>query len=199
VWESEQEEAFNFLKDRLCSSPILAFPNMNKEFTVTTDACKTGLGFILSQRDDQGRERVISYNGRATRPYERNYTASELETAAVIQALITYHPYLANQKFTLITDHISLQYIQRLKLGPSRLIRWSLMLSPYQFEVKHCPGRKLSHVDALSRRHYSPEPDSPPLMDLETDTFLMSIEDLPDSCVSETRADKPKRRCLFEL
>ena len=174
-WGQEQEQAFNELKSRLCSSPILAFPNLNKPFIITTDASRSGLGSILSQLDDDGIERVISYNGRATKPYEKNYTASDLEMAAIMQALITYHHYIATQKFTIVTDHISLQYIQKLKLGPSRLIRYSLMLSQYQFDIRHCPGSKLKHVDALSRREYPDEPEGEPLMDLEPDTFLMSI------------------------
>jgi len=162
----------------------------DSSFIVTTDACKTGLGYILSQPDSEGRERVISYNGRATRSYEQNYTASELELACLIQALVTYHPYLATSHFHVVTDHLSLQFIQRLKLGNSRLIRWSLLLSQYHFTIRHCPGRKLSHVDALSRRAYPPEEDNTPLHNVATETHLMAIKATANKrCVD--KADRP--------
>ena len=198
-WGQEQEQAFNELKSRLCSSPILAFPNLNKPFVITTDACRSGLGYILSQLDDEGRERVISYNGRATKPYEKNYTASDLKMAAIMQALITYHPYIATQRFTIVTDHISLQYIQKLKLGPSRLIRYSLMLSQYQFDIRHCPGSKLKHADALSRREYPAEPEGEPLMDLEPDTFLMSISENATNDDDNKFNDKTVKTKLSQL
>jgi len=175
LWGEEQEQAFNTLKNKLCQSPILAFPDMQKPFLVTTDACKTGLGYMLSQLDSEGRERVISYNGRATRSYEKNYTATELELCAIIQALVTYHPYLANQKFEVVTDHVSLKYLRDLKLGNSRLIRWSLLLSQYQFTIRHVPGKKLQHLDALSRRHYPPDDTQAPLLNVEPNTYLLSI------------------------
>jgi len=126
-WSDEQELAFETLKDRLCNSPILAHPDINKPMIISTDASKHGLGYILSQLDSLGRERVISYNGRATRSYEKNYTATELECAALIQAIVTYSHYLY-LPFTVVTDHISLKSLQDLKLGSSRLVRWSLML-----------------------------------------------------------------------
>ena len=174
-WTDRQEHAFNELKDRLCSSPILGFPDMNKPFVVTTDASRTALGYILSQLDEKGQRKVICYAGRSLKAYERNFSATEMELAAVIQAITTWHPYLANQHFTIETDHISLKYLKDLKLGNSRLIRWSLLLSMYQFDIKHVPGKHLGHADSLSRRSYDPVTDETPLMDVNPDTYLLAV------------------------
>jgi len=171
-----QQDAFDTLIEKLCNAPILSYPDIGRPFIVTTDASKTGLGFILSQLDSEGRERVISYNGRATKSYEKNYTISELELSAVISALQTYHPYISNAPFTLVTDHLSLQYLNSLKLGNSRLIRSSLLLSQYHFTIKHVPGRRLAHVDCMSRRQYPPiESDESPC-DIEPTTHLCALQ-----------------------
>jgi hypothetical protein len=174
-WTDSQEQAFNELKDRLCSSPVLGFPDMNAPFIVTTDASKTALGYILSQLDKDGNPRVICYAGRSLKRYERNWTTTELEMAAVIQAITTWHPYLANQEFIIETDHISLQYLKNLKLGNSRLIRWALLLSMYKFNIRHVPGKRLPHVDALSRRKYEEETDETPLLGVNPDTYLLAV------------------------
>ena len=94
---------------------------MQKDFLLTTDACTTGISYILSQLDDKGRERVIAYGGRGLRKSEVNYTVSELECLAIIEGTRCYHTYLAGRPFTIITDHISLKYLNSLKLGTGRL------------------------------------------------------------------------------
>ena len=61
VWGKEQEEAFQTLKEKLCTAPVLVYPDMTKPFRITSDASKNGLGYILSQFDSTGQERAISY------------------------------------------------------------------------------------------------------------------------------------------
>lgn len=56
---------FETLRDALCQTPILAYANMQKPFILTTDASTSAIGYIPSQRDQDGRERPISYGGRA--------------------------------------------------------------------------------------------------------------------------------------
>jgi hypothetical protein len=175
TWGDAHEKTFTVLKEKLCQSPILAFPDTSRPFIISTDASKHALGFILSQLDPEGRERVISYNGRATRPYEKNYTATELELCAIIQALVTYHPYIANQHFSIVTDHVSLKYIQTLKLGNSRLIRWSLMLSQYHFTISHRKGKLNTPCDTLSRLTYPEDNTTEPLMDVDPTSHLLAI------------------------
>lgn len=175
-WTDRQEQAFKELKDRLCSSPILGYPNMNSPFIVTTDASKTALGYVLSQIDEKGQRRVIAYAGRSLKAHELRYSATDLEMAAVIQAITSWHPYLANQHFTIETDHISLKYLKDLKLGNSRLIRWSLLLSMYQYDIRHLPGKTNTLADCLSRRSYDKETDETPLMDVNPDTYLLAVK-----------------------
>ena len=73
VWTEECQTAFVELRHRLCSTPILAYPDFSRQFTLDTDASEVGIGAVLSQTDDEGRERVIAYGSRALTKAERRY------------------------------------------------------------------------------------------------------------------------------
>ena len=176
VWNAVHQAEFDFLKDALVSAPILAFPNMHKEFILTTDACTSGIAFILSQLDNQGREHVIAYGGRGLRSSEVKWTISELECLAIIEGTRAYHTYLASRPFTIVTDHVSLTYLKSLKAGRGRLQRWALHLQGYTFTVHYKAGKTLTSADGLSRRDY---PTPPPESDneaLDDDAYLSCID-----------------------
>ena len=151
VWGEAQEAAFCDLRDALCRPPILGFPNRNKPLRLTLDACATGLGYVLSNINADGTETVLHYGARATTRAERNYSATDLELAALLTGIHTFHSYLVNTKFEILSDHVSLTYIQNLKFGPSRLVRASIFLSQYDFTIKHVAGRANAVADAISR------------------------------------------------
>nr|GEV40512.1 putative reverse transcriptase domain-containing protein [Tanacetum cinerariifolium] len=102
-WETEVEEAFQTLKQKLCCAPILALPEGSDDFVVYCDASLRGFGAVLMQR-----EKVIAYASRQLRTHEENYTTHDLEIGAVVFALrwiellsdydceIRYHPGKAN-------------------------------------------------------------------------------------------------------
>ncbi len=64
VWGQAQQEAFDIIKDKLATEPIRAYPNFNKPFKLYTDASDIGLGVILAQDDEEGKERIIAYEAR---------------------------------------------------------------------------------------------------------------------------------------
>jgi len=88
-----------------------------------------------------------------------NYAVSELECLAIIEGTKCYHPYLISQLFTVVTDHLSLTYLNTLKARKSRLQRWSLHLQSHTFMIKHKAGKVLTHADGLSGREYPPPPE----------------------------------------
>ncbi|GBB91667.1 hypothetical protein RclHR1_19010001 [Rhizophagus clarus] len=153
-WTAEQDKAFNALKECLVTSPILAFPNFNKQFILFTDASILGLGAILSQLDEKNQEHVIAYASRTLNKAEKNYTATELECLAVVWAIKHFHAYVYGQKFKLITDHLALKYLFNTTIPAGRTARWILKLQVYDFETIHRAGKKHSNVDSLSRIQY---------------------------------------------
>ncbi|GKE75017.1 putative reverse transcriptase domain-containing protein [Tanacetum coccineum] len=85
----EQEAAFQLLKQKLCSAPILALPEGSKDFVVYCDASHKGLGAVLMQR-----EKVISYASRQLKIHEKNYTTHDLELGLVVFSLKCWRHYL---------------------------------------------------------------------------------------------------------
>nr|GEW64127.1 reverse transcriptase domain-containing protein [Tanacetum cinerariifolium] len=78
-WGEKQEAAFQLLKQKLCSAPILALPEGSEDFIVYCDASNKGLGTVLMQR-----EKVISYASRQLKIHEKKYTTHNLELGAVV-------------------------------------------------------------------------------------------------------------------
>ncbi|GJS34760.1 putative reverse transcriptase domain-containing protein [Tanacetum coccineum] len=105
-WGKEEEEAFQTLKQKLCSAPILALPEGTEDFVVYCDASLKGYGAVLMQR-----EKVIAYASRQLKVHEENYTTHDLELGAVVFALRLWRHYLYGTKCVVFTDHKSLQYI----------------------------------------------------------------------------------------
>jgi hypothetical protein len=150
TWESIQQEAFQKMKDRLCTAPVLAYPNVKLPFILSTDASQFSLGAILSQVQD-GLEGPICYASRQTNKAERAYMTSELEMLALVWATKHFRCYLHGRKFLARTDLAALKYLQKFSDQNSHLLRWSIRLLELDFVVEHKPGSKMGHVDALSR------------------------------------------------
>jgi hypothetical protein len=111
IWNEDCDLAFNQLKERLITSPILIYPDFSKEFLLYTDASYQGLGAVLAQLDDEGHEHVIAYASRSLVGAETNYAPTEIEGLASVWAIKYFQPYLYGTYFTLITDHATLKWI----------------------------------------------------------------------------------------
>ncbi len=152
VWETKHQEAFDSLKQALASSTVLHHPDLSKPFILTTDASGSAIGFILSQKDDNGTELPIYFAGRSLTLIEQRYSVTHREALAIVQGVQYFHHYLICQKFTIISDHVCLSFLQSMRNKSGRLGRWSVFLSQYDFELKHKAGITLTNADALSRR-----------------------------------------------
>jgi hypothetical protein len=98
------------MKSRLCTTPVLAFPNFELPFILTTDASKVAVAAVLSQVQD-GAERPIAYVSRQMNAAERNYLASEAEMLALVWAVkyVRCNPY--GKRFVVRTDHSTLSHL----------------------------------------------------------------------------------------
>ncbi|GJS30707.1 putative reverse transcriptase domain-containing protein [Tanacetum coccineum] len=181
VWGDKQEAAFQLLKQKLCSAPILALPEGSKDFIAYCDASKKGLGAVLMQR-----EKVISYASRQLKIHEKNYTTHDLELGAVVFALKIWRHYLYGTKCTVFTDHKSLQHILDQKELNMRQRRWLELLSDYDCDIRYHPGKANVIVDALSRKEREPP--------LRVRALVMTISlDLPKQILNaQTEARKPE-------
>ena len=150
-WSAECEGAFHKLRDALCQSPVLRSPDYEKQFILQTDASERGLGAVLSQCDENGDDHPVAFYSRKFLPREERYATVEKECLAIKIGVHAFRVHLLGRPFTIVTDHRSLEWLNRMKGDNARLTRWSLSLQPYQFDVRYRPGTSNGNADALSR------------------------------------------------
>ncbi|GKD04443.1 reverse transcriptase domain-containing protein [Tanacetum coccineum] len=143
----KEEEAFQLLKNKLCSAPMLALPEGSEDFVVYCDASHKGLGAVLMQR-----EKVIAYASRKLKTHEKNYTTHDLELGSVVFTLSIWRHYLYGTKCTVFTDYKSLQHILDQKELNMRQRHWLETLSDYDCEIRYHPGKANVVAGALSRK-----------------------------------------------
>ena len=115
-----------------------------------TDASDRGIGAI-SQLDDYGADHPVAFYSKKFLPREEHYATVEKECLAIKLGVHDFHVYLLGRPFTIVTDHRSLEWLNRMKEDNARLTRWSLSLQPYQFDVRYRPGASNDNADSVSR------------------------------------------------
>ncbi len=151
-WNGVCDKAFETQKQLLCQEPILSSPNLEKPFTLQTDASERGVGAVLSQYGDDGGEHPMAYFSRKLLPREERYATVEKECLAIKVACQSFRVYLLGRPFTIQTDHQALKWLDVcLKENNARLTSWSLALQPYEFTVRYRAGKSNGNADALSR------------------------------------------------
>ena len=183
--------AMQILIKAITSEPVMSTPRFDRPFIVKTDAAnKEGLGGVLSQQDDDGRERVVAYHGRRLNKHERNYTVTEIELLAAVDSIKHWRPYLWGRSFKLVVDHSALRWLHTMRDtmegGPaSRLMRWILKLSEYRFYVEHKPGALHKDADGLSRLVTGTE--QKPTLPESLDAMAVTSRNLPRPNPSSAR------------
>lgn len=153
VWTSKAEEAFQDLKLRFSSAPVLVLPDPSQPFIVEVDASDVGVGAVLSQRSN-GRLHPCAYLSHRLDPTEARYDIGDRELLAVKKALDEWRHWLegAQHPFLVWTDHKNLEYLQQAKRLNPRQARWAMFFSRFDFTLSYRPGSKNTKPDALSRQ-----------------------------------------------
>lgn len=165
------------IKLKLCSAPCLIHPNYDKSFIVQCDASLHGVGAVLSQCDESGCERPISFMSKKLNKAQRNYTVTEVECLAVVLAIKKFRMYIDGHDFKVVTDHASLRWLMNQSDLSGRLARWAFKLQGYNFEIEHRKGSENVVADALSRSFEDADDiaaldfDVIPEIDLESEAF----------------------------
>ena len=113
-WGNLHQQAFDALKSKLTTSPILGYPDFTCSFVLHSDASDSAIGAVLSQFQ-KGQEIVISYWNRQLTKAEQNYSTIEQEALAVVGAVKNFYPYLYGFHFELVIDHNPLTTLKDLK------------------------------------------------------------------------------------
>ncbi|POM73971.1 LOW QUALITY PROTEIN: Putative retroelement, partial [Phytophthora palmivora] len=153
VWERQHQDAFDNIKTSLQHEPVLALTDENKSFSVVCDASDYAIGCALLQKDDEGHERVISFQSRQLKAAERNYPVHDKELLAMKYALVKFRVHLLGTRpFVIYTDHASLRTATNSPHLSQRMARWLSFFAEYNSRVEYKPGKLNVLADALSRR-----------------------------------------------
>jgi hypothetical protein len=183
-WTLDCEKSFQHLKQFLTSAPILRIVYPNEDFIICIDACKEGLGGVLTQNGF-----VICYESRKLKEHERHYATNDLELEAIVHALRKWRHYLMGKRFELRTSHNGLKYLFDQPTLNARQSRWLEFLREYDFDIKHIKGKQNKVVDALSTRVH----------EFHATTISMYQSDLKDQIIEVVKSDLQHKELVTKL
>lgn len=150
-WDNACQVAFDGVKTALTNAPVLKLPDLDKAFTVISDASVHGTGAVLLQD-----ERPVAYTSSKFSKAEYNYTTTDQECLGTVRAMEEWRCYLEGAAdVLLVTDHQPLTYLmdqQKADMINRRQARWLERLSRFNFTYKYIQGR-LNVADPISRVH----------------------------------------------
>ena len=170
-WNPEQDNAFNKLKALVTKAPALRPINYtsNQPVILSVDTSIYGVGFILSQEDEQGRRAPARYGSLPLKPNELKYGQSKLELYGLFRALKRFRPHLIGAKKLIV--EVDASSIKGMLKNPDTLgtplDRWVAGILQFDFELVHVPAHRHRGPDALSRRRYASNEEETPESDPE--------------------------------
>lgn len=150
-WGIPQQTAFVSIKQAMSTAPVLVLPDPKLPFVVHTDASGYATGAVLQQDQGQGLQ-PVAFLSKKMLDAETRYPVHEQELLAIIHALSTWRHYLSGSKFTVRTDHKSLQFFKTQPQLSGRQSRWKDVISNFDFDIEYVDGKSNVVADGLSRR-----------------------------------------------
>ncbi|CAM4708783.1 unnamed protein product [Caretta caretta] len=136
------------------SDPVLRAPDFDKPFLVTTDVSERGMGAVLMQKGPDQEFHPVVFLSKKLSERESNWSVGEKECYAIVYALEKLRPYVWGRRFHLQTDHAALKWLHTVKENNKKLLRWSLALQDFDFDIQHIAGASNKVADALSRKSF---------------------------------------------
>ncbi|KAJ8356966.1 hypothetical protein SKAU_G00197600 [Synaphobranchus kaupii] len=196
-WNSEAQRAFEQLKTRFSSAPILCHPDPSRQFTIEVDASDTGVGAILSQRAAlDNKLHPCAFFSRRLSSAERNYDVGDRELLAIKLALEEWRHWLegAGTPFVVLTDHQNLIYLRSAKRLNARQARWSLFFARFNFSLSYRPGSRNIKADALSRVFSLPSSPADPEPILPASCMVAAVSWRIEEIVRSAQTSHPDPR-----
>ena len=149
-WTKDCMDSFETLKEKLCTAPVLIFPDFNKDWIIQTDASCQGIAGILSQLAEDECGHPVYYASRTLTSCERRYSVYEIECLAIVYSIKVFKPYIYGHHVVLETDHAPLKFLNEAEHRNNRIARWSLTLMGYDIEIRYKPGNRFDGIECQS-------------------------------------------------
>src|SRR5215212_3810604 len=150
-WTTNCQQAYQTLKDKLISAPILKTYDPEVAIRITTDASDFAIGAVLEQQFDD-KWYPIAFELRKLSKAKENYAVHEKEILAIVHSIKLWRHYLEGHEFQVITDHQSLTYFQTQPTFSKRQARWNEIIQGHDYKIIYKPGAQNILADGLSRR-----------------------------------------------
>ncbi|KRX62859.1 Transposon Tf2-9 polyprotein [Trichinella sp. T9] len=187
-WTNKHKKAFNQTKQLLSSDCVLTHYDVKKPLVLICDASPVGIGAVLCHQMPNGKEAPIAFYSRTLTSTERNYAQIDKEALAIIASVKKFHDYLYGRSFRIITDHKPLLGIfapnkETPYILSPRMLRWTVMLGAYVYDICYRPGKLIANADILSRLPTKvPDVEIPPPLEVlmleSDDAVIMKANDI---------------------
>ena len=142
--------AFEEIKSRLVSTPIMLTLDWSNEFEIMCDASDYAMGAVLGQRTEKI-FKSIYYANKTFNEAQENYSTIDKEMLAMVFVCEKFRPYILGSHVMIHTDHVAIKYLMGKKDAKPRLISWVLLLQEFDLEIKDKKGSDNVIADHLSR------------------------------------------------
>lgn len=206
LWKPMHQICVDRIKDLACRTPILRpiDPRKDEPIWVICDASASGVGAVYGQGPTWQECRPAGFMSKKFTAAQHNYRVFEMETIAILEALLKWEDKLVGNTINVVTDHRALEFFKTQRRLSSRQMRWMEFLERFDYKIQYVKGVSNKVADSLSRYYQSDtDDDNHPTHDyVNADSRLdPEGEDLPWNRVIEVRAmnDQPHRRQLSEV
>jgi hypothetical protein len=194
LWTDACQEAFELMKERVTTAPVLKHFDRTKEAILETDSSDYVNGGVLSQYGDDGILYPVAFYSKNMAPAECNYEIYDKELLAIIRCLEHWRPELESTDIPIkiFTDHKNLEYFMTTKELTRRQARWAEKLAEFNFKILYQSGAKNHKADALTRMPgYRPDNDEDDRKKYQHQTLLT-----PDRLLAEAIDEDPEESYL---
>lgn len=198
-WRPLHQRCFDTIKYMACKAPILRpiDPKINETIFVICDASSSGTGAMYGQGRDWHNCRPAGFMSRKFTAAQHAYRVFELETLAILEALMRWEDKLLGRKICIITDHEALKFFKTQERLSSRQARWMEYISRFDYEINYIQGELNKVADVLSRYYeYDGDEDEATYDEyVKADARLdPDGDDLPMNRLAELRAMRVQTR-----
>lgn len=151
IWSEDCQNAFDKIKDLLCSQPVLSIYDPDLPINIYTDASLEGVGAILKQTQPNDKEKPVAYFSKKLNEVQKKKKAIYLECLAIKEAVKYWQYWLIGKSFTVYSDHKPLENMNLKSRTDDELGDLTFYLSQYDFKIKYTPGKNNMEADCLSR------------------------------------------------